>query len=179
MRNITVVIKSNFDNMPRPSKAREISEILKRPFLDVITDMYVKDKMCTLEIEEELEKITGIFITGRSVQRLLKRNGIIRSRSEAYNLSIAKGRKSYEHLKKKTKSKERRKGIMPKLRYAIMKRDDFSCVLCGRNSKDDGARLVLDHIVPVVSGGTNVNSNLRTLCSECNTGKMLLEEKYL
>jgi len=37
----------------------------------------------------------------------------------------------------------------------------------------------IDHVVPVVKNGTNEVDNLRTLCRECNNGKMLSEEKYV
>ncbi|OGH88224.1 MAG: hypothetical protein A3J93_00385 [Candidatus Magasanikbacteria bacterium RIFOXYC2_FULL_42_28] len=63
------------------------------------------------------------------------------------------------------------------MRYNVLQRDKFRCVLCGRDAKDD--RLEIDHIVPVVAGGTNDIKNLRTLCAECNKGKMLLEERHI
>lgn len=68
-------------------------------------------------------------------------------------------------------SKEyQRKLLTPKLRYEIMKRDHFRCVLCGKESKD-GVELEVDHIHPVSKGGKTVPENLRTLCRECNRGK--------
>lgn len=56
------------------------------------------------------------------------------------------------------------------LRYDILKRDGFKCVLCGATAKD-GAKLHVDHILPVAKGGKTVKSNLRTLCDQCNLGK--------
>jgi 5-methylcytosine-specific restriction endonuclease McrA len=56
-----------------------------------------------------------------------------------------------------------------------MQRNAFKCVLCGKTPKDE--RLVIDHITSVARGGTNDVNNLRTLCFECNHGKMLLEER--
>ena len=56
------------------------------------------------------------------------------------------------------------------LRYNIMRRDGFKCQLCGATVAD-GARLEVDHIIPVSKGGLTEPSNLRTLCSECNRGK--------
>ena len=60
------------------------------------------------------------------------------------------------------------------LRYDIMKRDNFRCVLCGR-SQEDGIKLHVDHIKPVKLGGLTIPSNLRTLCDDCNLGK---SDKY-
>lgn len=56
------------------------------------------------------------------------------------------------------------------LRYEVMRRDGFRCVLCGASAKD-GARLHVDHIYPVSKGGKTVMNNLRTLCDRCNLGK--------
>ena len=56
------------------------------------------------------------------------------------------------------------------LRYEVMKRDNFRCVLCGASAKD-GVKLEVDHIKPVSKGGKTELSNLRTLCKNCNRGK--------
>lgn len=67
--------------------------------------------------------------------------------------------------------RKRERALMTdKLRYAILKRDGFRCKLCGR-SADDGAKLHIDHIIPVSKGGRTVESNLRVLCDACNLGK--------
>ncbi len=58
------------------------------------------------------------------------------------------------------------------LRFAIMKRDKFKCVLCGRSpAKDPAVELEIDHIIPWSKGGETVLENLQTLCTECNNGK--------
>lgn len=56
------------------------------------------------------------------------------------------------------------------MRYSVMARDNFACVLCG-STADDGVKLHVDHIFPVSKGGKTVMSNLRTLCDRCNLGK--------
>lgn len=67
-----------------------------------------------------------------------------------------------------------RKLMTDSLRYDIMKRDNFRCVLCGRSAQE-GVKLHVDHIVPVARGGKTVPENLRTLCDQCNLGK---SDKY-
>lgn len=58
------------------------------------------------------------------------------------------------------------------LRYAVLRRDSFRCVVCGRSPANTlGVELHVDHIVPWSRGGTSEMSNLRTLCSLCNLGK--------
>ena len=56
------------------------------------------------------------------------------------------------------------------LRYDILKRDNFRCKICGITASE-GAKLHVDHIIPVSKGGKTVKSNLQTLCERCNLGK--------
>lgn len=162
-------------NNQRIYKMHSISSFLQKDFDSVVKEMYLNQQMPAIQISDELFKITNIRISTRSIQRRLKTMGIVRTFSEAFNLSIKTGRKTYDALRRPIKSKELRKGINIQLRYKIMLRDDFKCVLCGATAKDD--RLIIDHKIPVVFGGTNDENNLRTLCRACNHGKMLLEER--
>ena len=68
-----------------------------------------------------------------------------------------------------SKTKRRRKAISPKVRFEIFKRDNFTCQYCGRKTPD--VKLELEHIIPVIKGGTNDITNLLTACEECNIGK--------
>ncbi len=63
-----------------------------------------------------------------------------------------------------------RSPISPKLRFEILKRDRYSCRLCG-DTAYMGAVLHIDHIVPVAAGGTNARDNLWITCEKCNLGK--------
>ena len=71
----------------------------------------------------------------------------------------------------KTKPKSKRKGIPNHIRVKVFDRDNYTCQICGRTPKRDGVALHVDHIDPVVNGGSNDMSNLQTLCSDCNHGK--------
>jgi 5-methylcytosine-specific restriction endonuclease McrA len=61
------------------------------------------------------------------------------------------------------------RAIGPKLRALVMERDGFRCRRCGSGPKE--ARLVVDHIVPVIRGGSGDEANLQVLCEDCNIGK--------
>ena len=63
-----------------------------------------------------------------------------------------------------------RQKVTDSMRYDVMRRDGFRCVLCGRSAQD-GATLHVDHIIPLAKGGLSEMSNLRTLCDRCNMGK--------
>ena len=68
------------------------------------------------------------------------------------------------------KTKEERAKMTDSLRYDVMKRDGFRCVICGASAQD-GIKLHVDHIKPVSKGGKTEINNLRTLCERCNLGK--------
>lgn len=58
------------------------------------------------------------------------------------------------------------------VRYNILKRDHFKCVLCGNSPAIDPlCTLHVDHIIPVARGGSGDIKNLRSLCQPCNLGK--------
>lgn len=57
-------------------------------------------------------------------------------------------------------------------RYFILRRDHYRCCLCGRSAADEnGIKLHVDHKVPIEQWGRTVETNLWTLCSDCNQGK--------
>lgn len=66
-------------------------------------------------------------------------------------------------------SKQPRVALPLKIRWDVLKRDDYRCLKCGARPPD--VELEVDHIVPVSGGGTNDLANLRTLCRPCNQGK--------
>lgn len=74
---------------------------------------------------------------------------------------------------KRNISKKSKSRVMPdKLRYKVLKRDNFKCCACGASpAKDPSVELHIDHIVPWSKGGETTFENLQTLCSRCNIGK--------
>ena len=60
--------------------------------------------------------------------------------------------------------------LNPKLRWQILKRDNFICQYCGAKPIN-GVSLHIDHKIPRSLGGRDVINNLITACEECNLGK--------
>lgn len=59
--------------------------------------------------------------------------------------------------------------IKPKLRYKILKRDNFTCQYCWRSAPD--VILHIDHIIPYSKWGLTKEDNLKTSCQDCNLWK--------
>lgn len=70
--------------------------------------------------------------------------------------------------------KNQRKPIPTRMRFEVLKRDGFKCRYCGC-TPSDGAKLHVDHIVPVSKGGKDEMDNFRTACETCNIGKSDIE----
>lgn len=62
-----------------------------------------------------------------------------------------------------------RRPVSKRLRYEVLRRDDYTCRYCGADATD--AKLTIDHVVPVALGGTDEPENLVTACADCNAGK--------
>ena len=61
---------------------------------------------------------------------------------------------------------EPREPIPEDVRFAIWRRDEGKCVLCGSNQN-----LEFDHIIPVSKGGSKTERNIQLLCEKCNREK--------
>lgn len=66
--------------------------------------------------------------------------------------------------------KEQRRLMTDSLRKRIMKRDHYTCQMCGR-FMPSGEGIEIDHIIPVSKGGKTVPENLQVLCFDCNRSK--------
>ena len=68
------------------------------------------------------------------------------------------------------KDRDRVRSVHVPLANKVLKRDEYTCKICGRKSPD--VILEIDHIKPHSKGGRTVLENLQTLCMECNFAKL-------
>ena len=83
--------------------------------------------------------------------------------------AVAAVAKTREYIQARPKAKQRRKDfskVRDDLFLKVGKRDGFYCASCHATEK-----LTVDHIVPIVHGGTDNLSNLQILCRSCNSRK--------
>lgn len=80
---------------------------------------------------------------------------------------------SIENLRVESSSRHKTPRIVNwRLRFVVMKRDNFKCKNCGRSpATDPNIILHVDHINAWANGGETILENLQTLCSKCNIGK--------
>ena len=76
----------------------------------------------------------------------------------------------------RTGTTHRRKPLNKRVRFFVLKRDQFTCCYCGRSAPE--VMLEIDHKIPLAHGGSNTVDNLVTACRTCNQGKsdILLED---
>lgn len=59
--------------------------------------------------------------------------------------------------------------VSKRLRFEILRRDNYTCRYCGARGNE--TPLTIDHVTPVALGGTDAPDNLVTACEPCNAGK--------
>lgn len=73
---------------------------------------------------------------------------------------------------KTIRSHRTQRGVNHRLRFQVLRRDDFKCVSCGASpATESGVELQVDHVVPWAKGGETTLENLQSLCAKCNIGK--------
>ncbi len=79
--------------------------------------------------------------------------------------------------KSKTHSRKTARDPSLRLRFKVLRSDNFTCRQCGASpARTLGVELHVDHVVPWSKGGLTTFDNLQTLCSQCNLGKSDLYE---
>ena len=63
----------------------------------------------------------------------------------------------------------------PEQKQAILERDQYRCVICGKGLAD-GVELHVDHIRPRHLGGRSEIENGQTLCAQCNFRKKIYKQ---
>lgn len=122
---------------------------------------------------EAMQKVSWLVITddGIQVPNFQKHNGATaKNRADtARRVTKCRGKSSEEGVAKKRE-------ILPRpIREAVLKRDNHTCVYCSRPEgkyfhpeTQSDASLHIDHVIPVVRGGSDDISNLATACAVCN-----------
>lgn len=75
-------------------------------------------------------------------------------------------------LLKQMSAKSQRSAMTAQMRESVLRRDNWTCQICGNSVyKEPNLLLEVDHIIPVSKGGKTEPNNLQTLCWKCNRSK--------
>lgn len=127
---------------------------------EAIKKLYSEGYSC-----QEILDTLKLKTTVRSIQRLLAKHNLTRSVGDSFRNAISRGRVRF--VRKHKDLLTHRTKLKPSLRYKILERDGFKCIKCGSTAQT--ALLEVDHIDS--NPANHTESNLQTLCWQCNIGK--------
>ena len=139
---------------------------------DLIIEFFKKNPNRGIKHPEVVDWVVATYKKGtgnvfrdpdRAIRQLSQRGFLIK---------IAKGIYKYDPQKA---HKRKLEDFTAAQKEAILKRDDYKCVICGRGKKD-GVDLHIDHIKPKDFGGEATIENGQTLCSQHNFIKKNLKQ---
>lgn len=125
---------------------------------------HIKERKEQEAYQEEKRRAMQAVYAKKERERLMMKD------AKAYNSQTGSRQMDMATLRQREFAKKQRAAMTPSLRHDILERDGFRCQHCGATAAD-GAKLHVDHIIPVAKGGKTEPSNLQTLCEECNLGK--------
>jgi 5-methylcytosine-specific restriction endonuclease McrA len=139
---------------------------------------YFESHVGEIVTTDEISKVAGIRDYQRRIRELRNEEGM-RILSHIDRHDLRPGQYVLETL---SRSPAFGRGMSPQRRMVILERNGFTCQLCGAGPGDvdpfDGnrsVRLHIDHVAPISQGGTDDPSNLRVVCSACNSGRSNVE----
>ncbi len=122
------------------------------------------------------QKLGNFLLIGEDIKNATRFNAFQLKEEEVRGW--VRKKKLYDLIKKKkyeewkglnTKRKTRDQAVPPRLRFEILKRDNFTCQYCGKKAPD--IILEVDHVEPYSLTKNNSPENLITSCKDCNRGK--------
>ena len=125
---------------------------------------------------QEMTKPFSKFCSGTYEKRYGSWRQTLERFVEYINIEDVETEKSLVTTAEITSKHKTKRDINWRLRFLVMRKDNFKCVACGRNPASDSEIILhVDHILAWDKGGETVYENLQTLCSICNIGKSNLD----
>jgi len=135
--------------------------------LDLLMEYFKKNPRRDIKHPEIVDWVTSEYYkrTGKVFRD--PDRGIRRLSQDGILIKVAKGIYRYDPDLASNREFE---DFTPEQREAIMKRDNYRCVICGRG-RENGVELQVDHIKPKDQGGKATIDNGETLCAQHNFQK--------
>lgn len=91
------------------------------------------------------------------------------SRCEAHRLTDAGTRRQARHSKRRAAARRGGTNAAARMRKAVNSVGYSVCLHCGRTVEARG--IEIDHVLPLLDGGLDVESNVQPLCRSCHKDK--------
>lgn len=146
----------------------------KKPIVqeDLIIEYFKKNPNRNIEHPEVVDWVVNTY-KKRTGNVFRDPDRAIRKLSQSgFLIKIAKGVYKYDPSRA---YKRELQDFTPAQKEAILKRDGYKCVICGRGRKE-GVELQVDHIKPKDLGGEATIENGETLCAQHNFIKKNLKQ---
>ena len=146
---------------------RKIRLMGKKTIGDLVLEFFKKHKKLDLEHGPVVDWVEAQYLRlyGKKPRDIWRQ--IRKFHQDGLLIKVKKG--VYKYDPDYVKDKELH-DFPTQIKKAILERDGYRCVYCGRR-KEDGVELTVDHITPKDKGGTNTIENGQTLCMQCNLMK--------
>jgi Homing endonuclease associated repeat/HNH endonuclease len=96
----------------------------------------------------------------------------INQENEHKSSDILVGQNEFSGKSKLNSYHRTKRRISWRMRFLVMRRDQFKCCFCGKTPATDPETVLhVDHKTPWSKGGESIFENLQTLCMKCNIGK--------
>ena len=160
-----------------PTTQEEFDALLKNvdgEYKKSLIDIYKYGKKLSVVCKENnvnRKNLQNRLLNNRTKYMSLRYGFLANSMAKGYTEKAVRekmGYKNNRHLNGLMWEKMRG-DVKPSVRWRILKRDNFRCVLCGSDATD--RKLHIDHIIPISEGGNSRIKNLRVLCDACNIGR--------
>lgn len=150
-----------FDYLARWGRLAQGLGVSGKQVEGVLVEWYVVQKFSAQMISDKILQDFEIRVTARTIQRIMKKKGVVRSGGEAFGLAVSQNRVPW----RTGRAKNEVLSLSPELRMKIMKQDGFKCVVCGNTPPN--CALVVVRRVKVCDGGLNLKDNFQTVCRDC------------
>lgn len=154
-------------DLPAPD-SDELSALLRRNDLRVVYRVLYESRGEPLTMNQIRQRVTAL--TGTNNSQTDRR---VRDLRDVFDIRTdQKGRDHFYLLKgRRAEPRDRRGGLSAAARARVFQDYGGRCAWCGRTPKEDGVKIVVDHIVPLDLGGPDSEENCQLLCEEDNHAK--------
>jgi 5-methylcytosine-specific restriction endonuclease McrA len=162
------------EGLPLPD-SDELAELLSRNDQRAVYRVLYETRGGPLTMNEIRSRVTGL--TGANNAQTDRR---LRELRDVFDIPTLREGRRYVYLLtgRRAEPRDRRGGLSAAARARVFQAYGARCAWCGRTPREDGVKIVVDHIVPLDLGGADSEENCQLLCEEDNHAKQARFAEY-